>query len=586
MRDRSHAAERIVTGWIFIKRRRDVLFQVMEVLIPCIFLAFSSVFHQCFYTPKLLSIYALALSCVLALTLREEIILPSKKISIFLASYAALIVMSGLIAPAPRYGLIQILFLFSAITLYIAMLNLTDDQRQLVLDSVYYTAAAESTLIIFQFMIRGRAILPGPLLQEPARLSGTIGNPEFAATLLGVSFIIGLNKLQRQRKNTHKAAVFASLFLMAAGILLTRSKGTFIFLGAYLIWRYHRNPKTLMAAAIFGLALIAKFFPVSILGRLFLWIIALKMFRSHFWKGVGLTQFENNYLSTVHNLFANNPALLIPFGGFTSLTLDAHNIILQNAAELGIAGLILSAIFVRYATKLVISRNNPLTAALAMLLCKSLYTVVLNSPTSMLLLAVVFGSLSSGEKSLRWKPRSWKSVVPLTAVATAAFLLGSIFCLSDYWYQKGLVNEFIGNTGTAANYFKKSIQINSENSNSCLGLAYANFLEGNRTKMSFYIHRAIHYRRDMDTYKISAHMYYYSGLYPQAAILYQYILSVFPQHLTSMAKLALIFQATHRNRAAIAMARRILATRSRRKNASDFGNIETARRILREYGAI
>jgi hypothetical protein len=86
----------------------------------------------------------------------------------------------------------------------------------------------------------------------------------------------------------------------------------------------------------------------------------------------------------------------------------------------------------------------------------------------------------------------------------------------------------------------------------------------------------------MDIVKISAHMRFYSHLYAEAEPLYAFILQVFPEHLTSMAKLALIRLEAGDSEGARSMARRLLDTQPRHENLSDAGNREIARRILEE----
>lgn len=555
----------------------DPLYLSNLLLIPAIFMVFSSDFYQCFYLPKLILIYGLGTAAVIALMSRTEFLMPPRKIVLFLIAYA-LVAAVGVISITPRYSWMQLLFLYAAGMLYLAIINLSEQQRQSILRVIYYLGMIQALIVLLQALQLNSMLPAAPLLVERTRPTGTIGNPEFLATLLGFSFFMGLNQLERVASRERKILIYFSLLLMLLGIVLTHNKGTLLFLGACFLWRRYPSAKVMVGLIVILLTVVGLYFPTSIRGRLFLWITSFQMFKNHFWRGVGLLQFDNFYLQTIRDLFSSSSALALRFGGFTSSVRDAHNIVLHHATELGIAGLILSLLFIVHVYRLIAENKTYLGIALAFLFYKSLYTVVLNSPTSMILLIISLGMLANRQELVRWTFPAWLAAP--AAICLAAFASGIYLGTSDYYYQQGLRRLFMGDKESSYALFTKSITINPENSDSCLGLAYAEFLSGKSSEMDAYIQRAIKYRHNMDAYKISAHMYFYSGLQSQAKPLYEFLLSVFPEHLTSMAKLAVISMENHNYQNAKMLSVRLLNTISRRKNASDLKNMEIARNVL------
>jgi tetratricopeptide (TPR) repeat protein len=91
------------------------------------------------------------------------------------------------------------------------------------------------------------------------------------------------------------------------------------------------------------------------------------------------------------------------------------------------------------------------------------------------------------------------------------------------------------------------------------------------------------FMRDMDTYKKSAHMYFFSKEYQKALPLYSGLLAAYPQHLTSMARLAQIHEAAGDHASARELAKRLLNTAPRVPSDSDLRNVQVACSLLFDF---
>ena len=553
---------------------------ILTTIIAGVSLAFSGEVHQTFYIPKLMVFLAGSFFGITALLQRDTLVVPTVRVIAFLAVAIAGTFLSAVLSPAPRHALLQSMFIASGFISYWLMLNLEENENIKVLKVVVGAALFQVAVIALQ-CFNNVSFLSGPLLMEGWRLTGTVGNPEFLSTLFAAAFFFALHLREKAEIKVSSFVFYILTGLLILGTIATGCKGTLFFMLMYGLWRWKPNFKVLGLSAFLLVLFAGLYSPGSIIGRIFLWIVGVRMFVSHPLFGVGLNQFENNYLETVYGLFRSWPGLSAYFGGYTSVVRDAHNIFIQQAAELGLVGLALSIIFASFLSGCVKSHKNYLGAAALLLLYKSFYTVMLNSPTGLLLVAILAGVLTSANECRRVKVRYvW---VPIVVPVLAGMLFfGLNLCLADYYYQKGLTYLLAGDGSGAATEFEASRKTDPENSEACLGLAYQYFLNGRKREMSSNLQNAIRLKKNMDTLKISAHMYFYSSNYTEAKKLYEYLHFVFPEHLTSMGKLAIIAAVNNDPLASENLAKEILNTSPRRLNNSDASNVRIAREILNE----
>ena len=547
-------------------------------LLCALFLGFSAQFYQGFYLPKLLLCYVLAATCLLFLLTRKDLRLPDRRILLFLVLYLGLTAVSGLLSPAPRSAMVYLSYLLAGSLFYLAFLNLSPPQKNGLLKLVFALAVLQVPLAMAQYWQ-----LPGlwhPLFQG-SRITGTIGNPEFLATLFGCAIFIGCHLYTHSEAPVWRRLLLMCLLLLLAGLLITKNKGALLFLAFYVLWRVRPNPWLLLGLA--GCTALAAWlwFPDSVRGRLFLWLVSASVFAQYLWFGTGPRQFGSHYLEGVHDLFAQHPELAEAFGSYSAMVLDAHNLFLHQAAELGLGGLVLAVLFALHIMQRLRTHRGYLGAALLFLFFKSLYTVVIATPTGMILLALFLGLLTPA-RVYTLPPRQWLWAKSLALGLLVLFPLAAYVAFSDYYYQRGLQRLALGQNQQALAPLQRALAINPENGDAYLALAHVHFLQGDDDAMHSAIERAIARGKTMDSMKISAHMLFFRGWYQQAQPLYEYLHIAYPQHLTSMAKLAMIYRVQGEDEMAREMAAKLLATESRRKNPSDSRNRAIALRIYEE----
>lgn len=552
---------------------------LLPLLVCTVLLVFSGTFQETYYIPKLLALFSGGLAAAALMLQREELHIPSSRVLIFISASLALFTGMVILSDFPRHAFLQLLYILSGILIYFAALNADERGGEAALWSICGIALLQIGVILFQ-AAAPYPFLPATLIPVEGRLTGTIGNPEFLATVLGTAFFLLLHLREKHKSPWHRRLLAAGAAMTLAGIILLVSKGTLLFLALYWLWRRSKKIALVAGGAAAFIAVVYLLSPASILGRIFLWYTSLHIFAHNPIAGVGLGQFENSYLQAVHSIFSASPGVATIFGGYTSLTQDAHNLFLHNAAELGLPGLVFSIIFAVFAFRR--ARNTGYQgAAIMLLLYKSMYTVMLNSPTSLLLLALLLGVTEGRERlrSVQIGPAWTPVAIPLLA---ALVLAGTHFCVADLHYHRGVKSMAMGNSTLAEREFKRAAAIDPERAEPYLALAYLDFLGGRPGEMELWIRQAIERKKSMDTYKISAHMLFYSRLYSEAENIYSYLHFLFPEHLTSIAKLAVIAMQHGNRKEAALLAEKILASNPRRSNASDAKNLRIAGEILRK----
>ncbi|HEY6094925.1 MAG TPA: hypothetical protein VIU93_08230 [Gallionellaceae bacterium] len=568
-----------ITAASVLRPARLAITSLMAGLILLVIFAFSIRFYQQFYIPKLIVFYVMGALSLLLLICRPQQRMPPMRVLLFMATFLLVLSIQVALSPAPLTSSMQLAFYVGAMLLYLALLQF-DAAGITVLLKVVFAAALLQLVIIALQQFGTPALLTTALVSEHERLLGTVGNPEFLATLLGVAFFIGLHLREHEHQQLRRGLLLLAAVALLVGMLLTHNKGALLFIGAYFLWRRVPNYRLMLVIALLALVLAVFVFPDSIKGRALLWLVAASMVAQNLFAGVGLLQFENRYLDVVHELYSAHPALSDALGSHTAMSMDAHNLFLHFGAELGAAGLVLAILLALHILNTVRSSQGYLGAALLLVLFKCMYTVVLTSVTGMLLLVLLLVALSpaSTAASSRLPRFAFTAAAP---VVMALLVFTASLTLSDHYYQRGIRSLFLGQADAAEN-LQHALLINDENADASLALAHVSYLQYDYPAMQHYIEHAIQYRKNKDSYKIAGSLYFYAKRYDEAFEIYQFLHATFPQHLTSITKLASLYMIRGNYDMAHNMAQLALDTVPRKPAQSDEKNLAIARQILKD----
>jgi O-antigen ligase len=197
---------------------------------------------------------------------------------------------------------------------------------------------------------------PNPaIVEESARATGTIGDPNELAAVLLVGLALGVGfSLGRGRVPLMRLAAAAAVPLCLAGIFLSLSRGGLVALGAMMLagtffagrWRM---AITIMLATIAagGFIYFTQLAPLPArervssakggTGRTDLWTVAWRMVQAHPLNGVGVGNFPNTSAEYTLRPGTIQRADLI----FNERPYVTHNTYLQIMAEMGVPGLLL-----------------------------------------------------------------------------------------------------------------------------------------------------------------------------------------------------------------------------------------------------
>ncbi|MFW6244486.1 MAG: O-antigen ligase family protein [Fibrobacterota bacterium] len=555
---------------------------LQTVLTGVLFLAFSHEFTQSFHYAKTIIFLLLGTLSFFQLCFLRKVSVPTGPISwAFLAILTAATI-SLFSSHATLNSLPHYMIFVSSFFILISLCNQTEKSRNTLYVSIFIIALIESIIAYLQF---ASIKLPSPLTLSSSdnRIIGTFGNSEFMATFLAVAGFIGLHLLKTYTH--HKKTLIAGLLIIAPALVLTMNKGSILFIAGWGLYHLTRR-KLLVSAIILSSILLSLFlFGSSVKGRLLLWISSINIFKDHLIAGVGLRQIGHHYLESVASVLNSNSILGSVLEKHTANVLDAHNFILNWAAEAGVAGLISASALVICCLKLK-SINKPfLHTALLFLLFKSMYTVMHNSTTSLMLFLIVVSALIP--LKVYALPLRMKTAI---LASGTLFLIGCFMTFrvisSDYWYSKSMMAIAQANIDTAIIYGHKSLETNPQNSDAHLACGHSYFLKKEKKNMSKHLDQSIKLFKSMNSLKISAHMYFYSGMHEKAEKLYSEIVEYYPHHLTSLSKLAQIYFLDRDYVQAHSYASLVLETEPRVKNESDFGNRRTCAEIINKTGPL
>lgn len=547
-----------------------------------LFLAFSSAFTQSFHYAKTVVFLLLGAVSVIRVSSAKEISLPTGPLSwAFLAILTAATV-SLFASHAALNSLPHYMIFICSFWVLISLCNQTEKSRNTLYLMIFIIALIESIIAYLQF---ASINLPPPLtvFSSDNRIIGTFGNPEFMATFLTAAGFIGLHLMNTYAKR--RKLFITGLIIIGPALLLTMNKGSVLFIAGWALYHITRK-KLVVCAALLGSIILSLFlFRSSIKGRVLLWISSLNIFKDHLFTGVGLRQIGHHYLESVASVFDSGSIFSSVLQKHTANVLDAHNFILNWAAEAGIAGLISAAALVILCLKLKSEDKPYLHAALLFLLFKSMYTVMHNSTTGLMLFLIVVRAL------IPVRIYTVTSKMKAATVASGTFFLFAC-CLtfhvisSDFWYGKSMLAIAEADIDNAITYANKSLKANPQNSDAHLACGHSYFLKKDKENMSKHLDQSIELFKSMNSLKISAHMYFYSGMHEKAKKLYSEILDYYPDHLTSISKLAQIYFLDRDYVQAHSYASLVLETEPRVKNESDFGNRRICAEIINKTGPL
>lgn len=544
---------------------------ILLVLVP--FFVHSNALVQGHFLSKIGALALLSAATSIILFMRTWVRLPQRGVLFSIFAWFALSVVSGAFSVSPWLSYLNTGVTFSAVILFLFLLNIQRQATRLLMGGIIAAG-------VIQFLTLIKALPWHYSSHDPeGRLTGTLGNSEFLATLLGCGVFCSLYFMRLTRVKRQKTILLAGIVVLLVGLVLTRNKGAIFLIAAYLLWlTYGRRlwPWLLLGVACIG---VAAFFPSAILGRIFLSITGLAVFIAHPWFGVGAGQLSNHYIEAVQNIFSHFPVAVAWFGAHTASARDVHNLLLSLGLELGIGGFVLGGLFFWYGFRLCRPLHHPLKGGLAFLLIKSLYTVVVSSGTGAILLAIFLAAVMP-------RRRIRRATIPVVIGAgqvVAALLimfLTSAWIASDWHLRRGIKHMVLGEQNLARVEINTALKANPEHAEAWLTLGEVEFLDRNTAAMEPALKKAVFFMRDMDTYKKTAHMYFFSADYRNAFPLYSSLVTAYPQHLTSMARLALIYEAVGDHASAKDMAQRLLRTVPRVPSDSDLRNIQVACRLL------
>ncbi len=531
------------------------------------FLIYLPLFHSPFYMPKAITLFLSTLTISLLFFFKRSIYFPSW-IVIFWFFSGLLLMGISLLSSSNYYdSIFQIAIFTSSFIVFLAFVNQKTDTPLFknyppVPFLLFSIGVIQGFIALCQFIFNNFVHRPDTLVKS----IGLIGNPEFLATFLGVSFFMGLSLPPLQKGatkdiiisafSTKKTALASSkvawktlslwtgISTIFLGILTTTNKGTLLFIFFYSVYILAKKQKwfAVIVSFIFFLISLVTFLPhvvLSLQSRLFLWIVSGWMMLNRPFTGVGIGQFGNNYADMVFDLFQRFPFLSLLFGSFANMVSHAHQIFLHFGSELGFLGLVWVCALLIYTLKHILKDNNYYAMALFLLIIKSLYTVVFSSLTGAVLWALLLSELVK-----RYPPKTIIFTLYSKTAITTILIIISCFsiqlCLSDYYYLKGRKSLARHQLVKAEEHFIGALNKHPGHANSALSLAYIGYLQGNTYKMDYYISASHHLYQNLNSVLLESDMRFYLRQYDRVKPLLEYLIVAFPERMGPRIKLALV----------------------------------------------
>lgn len=440
-------------------------------------------------------------------------------------------------------------------------------QRETLHLSVIAIASLQTCLIFASYISNDHSFIG--LRQLNGIPVGTIGNPDFLATVIGAGiFFCFSRELPRPLK------IFI-LALLSVGLLLTRSRGTIALVCTLIAWDL--IPKRIVGYALATLTVIVISFWDRFAGRIQLWWTSGVAFFEAPLNGHGVGNFDSVYFNTNLNLMNSSESFRHTFGPWSSQVTDAHNIILHWAVEFGLWGVIASALALGsliIAAKRLSADNRRVVVTMVI---KSLYTVVLISLQSLSLLALSLGSKARENSD---KDRSWSLYLSLfLLVSTAPPIIQSTLNSRDlYQSLRYVTNGLVQKSLLHAN---RVLERDPKNTDALLAKSYSYLKLGQCSLSSSYALSAARFRQNMDVYKRASHILFDCEFYQESLGLLQELHTVFPEHRTTAMKMAWSHYYLGDYSEAKKLAQHTLSLKPRRISLSDKRNLSEAKDLLR-----
>lgn len=275
-----------------------------------------------------------------------------------LTALALLLLALGLLSLAwtpdlPR-GLSESLRLLFNVLTFLAVCHFVRTRRRLdqAIGALIGSGAVVALLALLQWST-GLGAWVTQLAGELRRANATFADPNALAMFMNLVLALSLVSLRVVRRPWARLAVYLTLALALGGLAVSFSRAGWLVgllvIGLYAALRGLRQPKAALAllliaggAAALGLALfpgigerLEQFSePAALSVRPYLIEAGLLMFVDHPLVGIGLGAYR--YAATHEYLFAN------PYAWYVSAS---HTALVTTAAELGLAGLVLTAAF-------------------------------------------------------------------------------------------------------------------------------------------------------------------------------------------------------------------------------------------------
>ncbi len=544
------------------------------------FVVFDQGFFSAFHVPKLLAVIAAVLVGGAWLAWKGEGMLPTRRHGRFMIGWAAVAVVLGLRGPTPWTAAVELSTGLVLLAAYVVTMNLGDAGRRGVLLGILAAATLEAVLAIAHLVRPLGFLLPFDDPTRPAAI-GTVGNPEFLATLLAAGLCIAWH-LRGEGGSRARMWLAVAAAPMLAALVLTRSKGTAGLLALALLYAWQGWRPVLALGLVAGIGA-PVLFPDSVYGRVMLWIATGKVLVDGLPFGTGFEGLTHHYLDAVCALFANHPGLSARLGTYVGDVRDAHNLVIDQGIALGLPGAALAAMFLIHVVRRGRTVGGGPGAMLLILSAKMLYTVVLGSVTGAWLLTLLLGISARPEQDDRRR-----TGIPFRVLALAAGLVALWFVrpalTCDRRFHEGSRMLYMGDPEGAKARFELGLGSNPGHAESILSLAFIAFKRGEQDVMTEYIGEAIRLEPVIDIVKRGAHMYFFNRQYEQAEPLYRKLMLAYPDRRSPVIKLAQVRLALGDRREAESLARKVIAMQPRVYNANDVEYLETARKLLSAKG--
>jgi O-antigen ligase len=247
----------------------------------------------------------------------------------------------------------SLLSLFALLMLYSVTVSfrIAEQELNFIVALSIAGACGAGLFVVYEFLhgtFYHAASMRGSLI-----ISGRETNPNYLAASFLVPMSLTIGSLLKTPRRMKKWLLYGTLVIIAAGLLVTMSRGGLLAAGTVILvyfYRYRRNWRKLsliVALPIPLLFLMPSYFflrwqqasTTGGAGRLDIWRAGLMALRGHLLWGVGLGDFPVAYNRVAG--YASH------FEGFSR---DAHNTCLAIATELGIVGLLLftAAVFSQF----------------------------------------------------------------------------------------------------------------------------------------------------------------------------------------------------------------------------------------------